>query len=184
MAAAGAPTAQKPPGPPAPAQIAVSGDEIFTDVEDADPAYAGKPKYKMWAHDATGLVAGGKTYTADLNDVTAILFDKGLPQARMQAPHAQGDSAAERITATGRATVLSLAQPGTRLVADTITWFGRKDEVDATGHVYYYDSVHAVTIQAPRLTADTGLKRVSTRGAGSAQMPRNGKPRLQRQKSY
>jgi hypothetical protein len=151
------------PVPPMP-NIGVTGTqgEIFQ----PDPNRPNKFIWKIWAQSAN-VSTVGSAYDGVLSGVTALLFQKGVSAALLKAPTARYNSASQILVASGRVTVVSQTEPGTTLVADTITWYAKTNQIVAVGNVIYHRGKTGLTMRVPRLTADTVLKSASF-GTGSA----------------
>jgi len=126
-----------------------------------DPKLPGKLLCEIRADSASGQSAGNG-FLGQMRNVHARLYQQGRPSATLDAPNATGNSVGKSVvvTGTGRVTVLSLSQPGTKLLADTVVWYASINKLQATGHVFYRDGKSGATMTGPRLLADTKLKSV------------------------
>ncbi len=157
-------TMGKPASPPVPNNLGVAGQQVV--ILQPDPKLPGKFAWKVWAASLAGA-SQNNGFQGTLTDVAAVLFQKGVAAARMRAPQAQADSAAQIVTATGRVQVWSLTQPGTTLQADKVVWRVRENKARATGNVVYQNGKTGLTVHVPSLDADTALKSISF-GTGHA----------------
>jgi len=126
-----------------------------------DPKIPGKLLCEIHADSASGQSAGNG-FLGQMHNVHALLYQSGRPSATLDAPQATGNSVGKSVvvTGTGRVTVISLSQPGTKLLADTVVWYASINKLQATGHVFYRDGKSGATMTGPRLLADTKLKSV------------------------
>ncbi len=126
-----------------------------------DPKLPGKLLCEIHADSASGQSAANG-FLGQMHGVRAKLYQQGRPSATLEAPLAAGSSVGKSVvvTGTGRVTVLSLSQPGTKLIADTVVWYASINKFVATGHVFYRDGKSGATMTGPRLIADTKLKSV------------------------
>jgi len=126
-----------------------------------DPKLPGKLLCEIHADSASGQSAGNG-FLGQMHNVHALLYQSGRPSATLDAPQATGNSVGKSVvvTGTGRVTVISLSQPGTKLLADTVVWYASINKLQATGHVFYRDGKSGATMTGPRLLADTKLKSV------------------------
>lgn len=129
-----------------------------------DPKAPGKLLLKLWAGGLNGSFSGNGVQ-GDLNKVTAILYQHGTASAKMSAPIVNGNNMQNVLVAKGRVTVTSLAQPGSVMRADRMTWYAKKNQIIADGNVYYHDGKYGATLNAPHLIADTLLKKIYTQDA-------------------
>ncbi len=156
----------RPKAPSVPAGAALSINSSQGQIFQPDPKSPGHFLWKIWMQGITGSSVGGG-FEGTLTGVTAYLFQKGAASARLTAPTARGDSAQQTIVASGRVHVVSLDQPGTTLVADTVTWQAKTNTIIAVGNVIYRNGKTGLTMRVPRLNADTVLKSISF-GRGDA----------------
>ena len=100
----------------------------------------------------------------NLLHISALMYQKGIPAATLTAPRAEGSNKNKTvvIVATGGVVVKSLKSPGTKLQADTVTWYANLDKIIATGHVFYRDGKTGTTMTGPSMSADTRLKTIQT----------------------
>jgi hypothetical protein len=126
-----------------------------------DPKLPGKLLCEIHADSASGQSAENG-FLGQMRSVHARLYQSGRPSATLDAPQATGRSVGKSVvvTGTGRVTVISLSQPGTKLLADTVVWYASINKLQATGHVFYRDGKSGATMTGPRLIADTKLKSV------------------------
>ena len=150
------------------AGIGVNGSQVV--IFQPDPHRPGRFLFKIWAAGVRGVSPNGSVQ-GTLSQVSAVLFQQGQASARLRAPQADADSAAQTVTATGGVHVFSLLQPGTTLVADRVTWRAKQNTVTADGHVVYVNGRTGLTVRVPHLTADTALRTFSSAGAGAALLP-------------
>lgn len=157
-AAAKAKSAAKPDD----AKLGVVGKGLYFVLP--DPKAPGKLLLKLWAGGLNGSFSGNGVQ-GDLNKVTAILYQHGTASAKMSAPIVNGNNMQNVLVAKGRVTVTSLAQPGSVMRADRMTWYAKKNQIIADGNVYYHDGKYGATLNAPHLIADTLLKKIYTQDA-------------------
>lgn len=158
-AAAKAKSAAKPD---AATNLGVIGQNLYFVLP--DPKAPGKLLLKLWAGGLNGSFSGNGVQ-GDLNKVTAILYQHGTASAKMSAPIVNGNNMQNVLVAKGRVTVTSLAQPGSVMRADRMTWYAKKNQIIADGNVYYHDGKYGATLNAPHLIADTLLKKIYTQDA-------------------
>ena len=117
--------AAQPTAKTSPLNMGASGQngQIFQ----PDPKLAGKFLWKMYMQGAS-VVSQDNGYLGRLTGVTALLYQHGIPSARMKAPTATGNNTQQIIVANGpgRVMVWSLTQPGTTLEANKMTWYAKK----------------------------------------------------------
>jgi len=140
-----------------------------------DPKRPGKYLWKLWTgpfsfQSPAGQV-GQREVTGALHNITAILFQNGVASAQMRAPTATGDYAHAVVVAGGGVTLRSLAEKGTSLRADTVTWYARQNKVIAAGHVRYVNGRSGMTIQAPAVVCDTVLQTIRSARPGEMTIP-------------
>ena len=128
-----------------------------------DSKHPGWMLWKIWARSGSGNIAGG-TVTAD--GVTAILFTRGKPDARMTAPHAVGDTKGKTIVASGGVVYKSLTQKGTFMRARSVTWNADTKRGVARGSVHYHNGKSGLTADTSVLYFDSGLQTVSSEPLG------------------
>ena len=147
------------PAPAAPANLGGIAQGIVVNLP--DPKLPGKLLCEIHADSAAGQSAGNG-FLGQMRGVHARLYQQGRLSATLDAPQARGSSVGKSVvvTGTGRVTVLSLSQPGTKLLADTVVWYASNNKFVATGHVFYRDGKSGATMTGPRLVADTKLKSV------------------------
>ena len=154
--AASASAAQKSPSP-----VNMGGTAQGVTVNLPDPKLPGKLLCEIHADSASGQSAANG-FLGQMRGVHANLYQSGRPAATLTAPSAEGNSVGKNVvvTGTGRVTVTSLSQPGTKLLADTVVWYASINKIVATGHDFYRDGKSGATMTGPRLIADTKLKSV------------------------
>ena len=99
-----------------------------------------------------------------LVNISAQMYQKGILAATLTAPRAEGSNKNKIvvIVATGGVVVKSLTSPGTKLQADTVTWYASSNKIVAAGHVFYRDGKTGTTMTGPSMSADTRLKTIQT----------------------
>jgi len=141
--AASASAAQKSPSP-----VNMGGTAQGVTVNLPDPKLPGKLLCEIHADSASGQSAANG-FLGQMRGVHANLYQSGRPAATLTAPSAEGNSVGKNVvvTGTGRVTVTSLSQPGTKLLADTVVWYASINKIVATGHVFYRDGKSGATMQ-------------------------------------
>ena len=149
--------------------VGVTGQGSY--VTQPDPKRPGKYLWKLWAREFI-IEAPDKAVSGTLKGVSAVLFQNGKESARMVAPQAQGNNVQSIIVATGGVIVRSVAQPGTILRADTVTWYAQSNKIVAVGHVFYKNGKTGMTISPNgRLVANTALKTIRSDDGGNIKLP-------------
>lgn len=158
------PVGAAPKTPPASSvadNLGVAGQDVT--IFQTDPKLPGRFLFKIWARGINGTSQQG-TFTA--TGVSALLFQKGRPTARLTAPVARADKASQTVIATGRVHVYSVTQPGTTLEADTVVWHAKTNQVEASGNVVYRNGKQGTTVRGPRFLANTALQTITSAGPG------------------
>lgn len=129
-----------------------------------DPKLPGKLLAVVKAGGFSGSLAD-QTALGNMTQVHALLYQQGKEAAKFDAPvaHITQNSATKSVVAvgTGGVVIVSLAEPGTRLTADVVTWYASLNRIVATGHVVYHNGKSGWTVQSPTMTCDTQLRSVS-----------------------
>jgi len=160
------PVVAAPKTPPAssPADnLSVAGQDIT--IFQNDPKLPGRFLFKIWSRGFNGAFQPS-TLRGALTGVSALLFQKGKPTARLTAPVARADRASQTVTASGRVHVYSVTQPGTTLEADTVVWHAKTNQVEASGSVVYRNGKQGTTVRGPRFLANTALQTITSAGPG------------------
>lgn len=138
-----------------------------------DPKFPGKGVPLCYVKAATAAGQSEATgLLGNMTQVSALLYQKGKPEATLDAPRAEGSSLRKTVVVTARGGVVmkSLTQPGTKLTADTVVWYAALNKIVATGHVFYRDGKTGATMTGPVMNADTKLKTVSLSSGVHARM--------------
>lgn len=133
-------------------------------IQIGDPKLPGKLLAVVKAGGFSG-VSADKGALGNFTQVSALLYHQGKQAATFDAPvtHISQNSATKNVVVIGTGGVLikSLVELGTRLTADTVTWYASINKIVATGHVVYHNPKAGWDVQAPTMTADTQLHSIS-----------------------
>ncbi len=141
----------------------LSGTIESPTIQIGDPKLPGKLLAVVKAGGFRG-VSADQGALGNMTQVHALLYQKGKQSATLDAPvaHFSQNSATKNVVAvgTGGVVIRSLAEPGTRLTADVVTWYAGLNKIVATGHVVYHNVKAGWDVQGPTMTADTQLRSV------------------------
>lgn len=115
---------------------------------------------RQWELQAQTVVVDNAAGVAVLTVVQGTYYKTGEPAITFSAPRGRFELASRNVTLTGGVRARSTA--GRRVSADTVRWFPKTHELEATGRVVLEQG--AWTIRADYLRADVMLQKTTLRG--------------------
>lgn len=116
--------------------------------------------HRQWELQAQTVVVDNAAGVAVLTMVQGTYYKTGEPAISFSAPHGRFELASRNVTLSGG--VRARSTSGRRVFAETVRWFPKTHELEATGRVVLEQG--AWTIRADYLRADVTLQRTTLRG--------------------